>query len=161
VCLREGEVPPEPSYIFCKKPSRVGQVFKVPPKPKRKSGNTKTFEQKSTKETKETKGHRIQSARPDPWTAQTSPCQTRFSSLRYLRCLLFKIFSSVVLLESCLHRIWCQSSSDFARLRPILVIHRVLSVFPSCSIEFDAVRPTSNPIISRRHSGRCKTPDSS
>ena len=39
-------------------------------------------------------------------------------------------------------KIWCQSSIKFDRLRPFPIIHRLLSIFPSCSssIEFDQVR---------------------
>ena len=135
-----------------------------PRNPARKMGNTKTFEQKSTKETK---GYRMQSARPDPRTAQTSPCETRTSSLRYLRCLLFKIFSSL-LVPPCRRKFWCKSSIKFDRLRPFPIIHGLLAIVsPFCgvfefdrvrssSIEFDAVRRSSVPILSPRRVGRCK-----
>ena len=63
-----------------------GQVFEVPPKPNRISGKTKAFEQKLTKETK---GMRMKSAPRDSQTIPTSPNGTTFSSLRYLRYLLF------------------------------------------------------------------------
>ena len=58
--------------------------------------------------------------------------------------LLFKIFSSI-LLSSRRRQIRCQSSIKFDRLRPFLVIHRVLTtIFPFLGVfEFDRVRRSS------------------
>ena len=62
-----------------------------------------------------------------------------------------KNFSSV-LQSSRRREIWCHSSIKFDRLRPFLVIHRLLAIIsPFFGVfEFDQVRPSSNPIISPR-----------
>jgi len=64
-------------------------------------------------------------------------------SLRYRRSVQ-KLFASV-LLDLWFQDIWCQSSIKFVRLRPFLVIRRLLSIFlqRSSLIEFDAVRSPS------------------
>ena len=67
-----------------------------------------------------------------------------FSSIRYLRDLLFKFFSSV-LQYSWFREISCQSSHEFGRLRPFPIIHRLLATVPRVSIvkKFTRVRASS------------------
>ena len=60
------------------------------------------------------------------------------------------------------HRIWCQSSRDFARLRPFPINYRLLATVPRISVvkkftrlhptsrDFDRLRSSSNPMIPSR-----------
>ena len=52
-----------------------------------------------------------------------------------------KVFSSV-LLYSRFREIWYQSSSEFARLRPLLVIHRAFEA----NVDFSVINDTAGPL---------------
>ena len=136
-----------PSHLFRSVSTSRGSVASSRPiKPDKQSGNTKTFEQKLTKGTKE---FRLTHSHRAALTVLTATClDALFLPFVYFVTLCSKIFSSV-LQDSWFRGIWCHSSIKFDRLRPLLVIHRVLAIaFPfsggvrvrSSSTQFDRLR---------------------
>ena len=87
---------------------------------------------------------------PDP--AQTADRRSPLIFFPSLTSLPYVQISSVISLKTCHHKIWCQSSIKFDRLRPFPVIHRFYAIISpffggvrvrSSSTQFDRLRKPS------------------